>query len=182
MKKIVLGSMFILLLSAMVAVPLVKAEEGRSNVKEVKKIESLEKRINRLDDAFENFHAEEGNAGRAVIVRENGDFRIRGAVVNSVAASTSMINVSFYGFSRDVNVAGAKLIGAGKQIQLSDFRAGDVLTASGNFNEATRVITVKEIHNLSYAKRGFSDDIQRRIDELLRLIDALRAKLNASNN
>lgn len=182
-RKIVFLGACAFVLGSLVAMPMVRAEESnRSETakhKLEKKVEKAEKKLGRLEDSFERFHEEKDVPGRAVILRDNGDFRVRGVVVNSVSASTSVLTVSYFGFSRDVNVAGAKLIGGGREIQLSDFKAGDTLSASGNLNESTRAITVKEIHNHSFVRNGRIDEIQKRIDELLKMIDALRSKLNS---
>lgn len=182
-KKAALLGVVAFMLSVLVLAPAVRAEGTENSPKGTeKKITAMEKKVGRLDDAFEKFQEEKDTPGRMAIMRDNGDFRVRGVVVNSVSASTSVLNVSYFGLSRDINVAGAKLIGGGKEIQLSDFKAGDKLSASGNYNESTHVITVKEIHNLSFVKNSRADEIQKRINELLKLIESLRAKLNASTN
>lgn len=113
---------------------------------------------------------------RSVTMKANGDFIVSGVVVNSVSSSTDTINVRFYGFDRDINVAGAKIIGGGQRITIADFNPGDVLFGRGNYNESTRVITVSEIKNLSYRTRHVTS-IQARIQELLDLVRQLQEKL-----
>ena len=134
------------------------------------------KKVNRLEDAFNYFLSDDVNRG--VIVRDNGDFRVRGAVVNSISEANNTVNVTFYGFTRDVSLAGAKLIGGGSEIKLSDFRTGDKLAAHGNFNELTKSLTIKEVHNISYNRGVRTGDIEKRINELLKMIEELKAKLN----
>ena len=113
----------------------------------------------------------------AVTIRANGDFRVSGVTVNSVSSSTNAINVSFFGFSRDVNVSGAKIFGGGKEIPLGDIQAGDKLNASGNYNVTTRAITVYEIKDVTMRKNTL--DIQARIQQLLEMIQKLQEQLRS---
>jgi len=113
----------------------------------------------------------------AVTIRANGDFRVSGVSVNSVNSSTNVINVSFFGFTRDVNVSGAKIFGGGQEISLGDIQAGDKLNASGNYNVTTRAITVYEIKNVTMRKNTL--DIQARIQQLLEMIQKLQEQLRS---
>lgn len=142
-----------------------------------KQIDHVEKTMGRFEDTVEK--AWTVNVGeRAVTMHGNGNFRVSGVKVNSVNASGNMLNVEFFGFNRDVSVAGAKFIGGGKTITLADFQAGDMLSGNGNFNSSTKVLTVNEVHNLSYRNRA-SGDLQLRINELLNLVKKLQEQLNA---
>lgn len=114
-----------------------------------------------------------GDNEHSVMIRANGEFRVHGAKVNSV--SDSVLNVSLFGFSRDVNVAGAKLIGGGNALSLADFKAGDVLVATGKFDAQAKTITVSEIHNLSFRKD--TSTIEARIAELLKMVRQLQNQL-----
>ena len=84
--------------------------------------------------------------------------------------------VEFFGFTREVSVAGARLIGGGKSVTLADFQTGDMLTGKGTFNPTTRAISVQEVHNLSYRNRA-SADINARIQALLEMIRKLQEQI-----
>ena len=68
-----------------------------------------------MDSMMKNFAKFESNE-ESVIIRANGDFRVTGAMVNSVNVSGNMLNVSLFGFSRDVSIAGASLVGIGTAV------------------------------------------------------------------
>ena len=123
-----------------------------------------------------DYDKEESKSGQAVIIRANGDFRVNGVTANSVNASSSLINVTFFNFTRDVNVSGAKIMGGGRAISLSDIQAGDKLNAAGNYNASTKVITVYEIQDITARTQNISE-IQKRIQQLMDMINALKAKL-----
>ena len=166
-------------IAAMGMAPFVFAEHGNESTSEhaEKKITQMEKKLDRFEDRLED--AWKYNDGRsAVVMHANGDFRISGVKVKSVNADGKKITVEFFGFSREVSVDGTRLIGAGKAITLADFKEGDMLTGSGNFNAATRTISVREVHNLSYRTRQ-STDIEARIKELLEMIRQLQEKIRS---
>jgi len=124
-----------------------------------------------------DYDKEENKVGQqAVVIRANGDFRVNGVIANSVNASSSLINVTFFGFTRDINVSGAKIIGGGRVLSLSDIQPGDKLNAVGNYNAATKVITVYEIQDVTLRSQNISE-IQKRIQQLMDMINALKAKL-----
>lgn len=106
----------------------------------------------------------------------NGNFKVTGVTVNSVSSSTNMINVSFFGFTQDVNLAGARLIGAGNAISVGDIQPGDVLSGHGNWNASTKTLTVSQIRDVSYQARHASD-VQSRIQQLWNLIKQLQDQL-----
>ena len=163
MKKIAaIMGMFALALA--VALPLAHAESENSGKVQVKKVEQV-------------MEIKASDRAASVTIKQNGEFQVTGAKVNSVNASANTVNVSLYGFSRDVNVGSARIIGAGRDVSLSDFRAGDILTASGRFNEATRSLTVEKIHNLSINGTADRSKVEARINELLKMIEELKAKL-----
>ena len=162
--------------------PLVYAENSTDHMEKKfdKQMMGVEKTLGRFEDQINK--AWEVNMGeRAVSMQANGNFNVSGVKVNSVNASGNMLNVEFFGFNRDVNVAGAKLIGGGKTITLADFQAGDMLRARGNFNASTKTISVHEIHNLSHNNRA-SGNIQTRINELLELVRKLQTQLAELRN
>jgi DNA-directed RNA polymerase subunit L len=164
----------LLLLTTVLPLTTDAKSEGEKMEKALNKVEKkLEKFEDKIESAW-NVHAGE----RAVTMRANGDFRVSGVEVVSVNASSNILRVRFFGFERDINVAGARLIGGGRTITLADFLAGDKLTGSGNFNESTRAITVRDIHNLSYRNRGVNTTaIQNRINELLEAVRKLEEQL-----
>ncbi len=121
----------------------------------------------------------EGNvAGESLSVNFKGDFKANGVVVNSVSTSTNMLNVSLFGFSKDVSLAGAAFLG---DITVNDIRAGDKIMLSGNFNQTTRVITISRVNDIFAKQRKDSAfnaaKIQQRIQELQDLIKRLQAQL-----
>ena len=117
----------------------------------------------------------------SVVIKPNGDFRVTGAVVNSISSSTSMLNARLFSFSRDINLAGAQIYGANHPISLGDIQPGDKLMATGNFNESTHAITVSQINDTSYTTRNTSD-IQTRIQALMQIVNQLQAQLKALLN
>lgn len=183
MRNKILMAVAIAILAAAGSASFVHAEQGYSGTANMvekrldKQIDHVEKTVGRFEDTVEK--AWTVNVGeRAVTMHANGNFRVSGVKVNSVNASGNMLNVEFFGFNRDVSVAGAKFIGGGKTITLADFQAGDMLSGNGNFNSSTKVLTVNEVHNLSYRNRA-SGDLQLRINELLNLVKKLQEQLNA---
>ncbi len=114
----------------------------------------------------------------SVTMNANGDFKVTGVKVNSVASSTNTVNVSFYGFSRDINLGNAKLIAGGNTIAIGDIQAGDILSASGNFNESTHIIAVSQVNDISYQQKNVSN-IQQQIDNILQMIRDLQAQLSS---
>ncbi len=123
-----------------------------------------------------DYDKEESRSGEAAVVRANGDFRVNGVTVNSVNASSSIINITFFGITRDVNVSGAKIMGGGRALVLSDIQTGDKLNAAGNYNASTKAITVYEIQDVTSRTQNISE-IQKRIQQLIDMINALKAKL-----
>lgn len=126
----------------------------------------------------EGFDTEIQGTQESVIIQPNGNFRVTGATVNSVNSSANTINASIYGFSRDVNVAGATIYGGGKQIALTDMQSGDKIVASGTFSESTHVITVQDINDVSYTSRNASN-IQSQIQALMQQVQQLQQQLKA---
>jgi len=129
-----------------------------------------------MDKMMEQFEGANEDGGKSVIMKSNGDFKVSGVTVNSVSTSTNVLNVSFFGFTRDVNVGGVKIIGGGNMITLADIQPGDKLTGRGNFNESTRAITVSEIRDVSFTSRN-TTNIRARIQELWDLIQKLQNQL-----
>ncbi len=113
---------------------------------------------------------------KAAIIEEDGDFKVNGVTVNSVNVSANTINVTFFGFTRDINVSGAKFFSGGKSISLSDIQSGDKLNANGNYNVSTKVVTVEEVQDTTLRTQNISE-IQKRIQQLMDMINALKAKL-----
>lgn len=115
-----------------------------------------------------------GTGLESAVLRPNGDFRVTGVTVNSVSSTTNSINVSFYGFTRDVNIGNAKITGGGKNLSINDIVAGDKISATGTYDKNTRVITVKKIFIINYKNRS---DKEKRIQELMDQIKKLQERL-----
>ncbi len=115
---------------------------------------------------------------QSVKINANGDFTVTGAVVNSVSSSTNMVNASLYGLSKDVNLGSATLVGRGHAITISDISVGDKVSAKGNYNAATRTITVSELHDISFKSREIQD-IQSKIQALLDMVRKLQDQLKS---
>lgn len=117
----------------------------------------------------------------SVVLRPNGDYRVTGVTVNSVSSSTNTLNVSLFGFSKDVNISGAKIFAkGGGAITINDIKVGDKLISIGNYNSSTKVITVNEIRDISITKAGNDSAIQQRIQQLLEMIKKLRDQIGGS--
>lgn len=136
----------------------------------------MEKKMETFESRLENAWGFNDGNKRAVTMQHNGTYRVSGVEVKSVNASAQTLTVEFFGFTREVSVVGARLIGGGRTITLADFQAGDKLTAKGTFDTATRVIKVHEVHNTSYRNRA-TGDIQARIQELLEMIRKLQEQI-----
>jgi len=122
-----------------------------------------------------------GTQQESVVMRQDGSFRVTGVTVNSVNASANTVNVNFYGFNRDVSLAGAEIAGSGKTaINISDIKAGDKLSARGTFNKSTKVIAVSKVYDVTSQKSADTSKIQSKIDELLQLLEKLRAQLKSA--
>ncbi len=115
---------------------------------------------------------------QSAVIRPNGDFQVTGVTANSVSTSDNTVNVTFYGFTRTVSVAGATFRAGGRTIALSDIQAGDKLTAKGNWNETTHAVTVSQVEDISARVRNTSD-LQVQINNLLELVRQLQERLRA---
>lgn len=179
MKKFLqIGSVLsVLALALAITVP-ASAESEKSAKGLEKALQAVQKAETKLSNNLEKAW-KIGDNENSVMIRADGEFRVHGVKVNSVSASSSMLNVSLFGFSRDVNVAGAKLIGGGQAISLSEFKAGDVLAATGRFDAQAKAITVSEINNLS--SRKDTSAIESRIEELLKMVRRLQEQLKNIN-
>ena len=171
----ILGTSLVLVLTLVIAGSALAREDENENSSSVKSHATLGwgemKKL--VDSSIKDSAVREA----AVTIRANGDFRVSGVTVNSASSSTNVINVSFFGFTRDVNVSGAKIFGGGKEISLGDVQAGDKLNASGNYNVTTRAITVYEIKDVTMRKNVL--DIQARIQQLLEMIQKLQDQIRA---
>ena len=141
-----------------------------------KQLDKAEKKLDSFESRIESAWGMHDGNKRAVTIQGDGSYRVSGVKVVSVNASGNMLTVEFFGFTREVSVAGARLIGGGKQITLADFQVGDMLTGKGTFNQTTRAIGVQEVHNLSYRNRA-STDINNRIQALLEQIRKLQEQI-----
>ncbi len=118
------------------------------------------------------------DTSESVSLKSNGDFSVTGVKVNSVDASSTSVNVTFYGFVRTISLAGAVITGAGQTIAVSDIQPGDILSASGNFNEATHVLNVASVVDVSSISKA-NAGIQAQINSLLQFVQQLQAQLSA---
>lgn len=119
-----------------------------------------------------------GTGQESAIVRPNGDFRVTGATANSVDVSAATVNATLFGLNRTVSLSGARIVGGGQAIALSDIKAGDKINALGNYNATAHIATVSQVMDISYSNRQ-TTDIQSRIQQLLRLVEQLQAQLKA---
>lgn len=182
-SKILLGALLAVLISTVAIVAYAEDDDEDRKMDRMEK--KMEKSVNQMERKLESFegrieHAWGLNDGnkRAVTMQHDGTYRVGGVEVKAVNASSQMLTVEFFGFTRDVSVTGAKLIGGGRTITLADFQVGDKLMGRGSFNPTTRAITVHEVHNLSYRNRA-SSDIQARIQELLDMIRKLQEQIQS---
>lgn len=154
---------------------------GNTSEKIEKKIEKVETKIKSWvdNDPEKSLGVGIGSGVESVVMRQDGSFRVTGAVVNSVNGYS--VNVSLYGFSRDVSLAGAELTGSGGSITMSDIKAGDKLSARGVYNKTTKVITVTKVLDISSKKSSEMANIEARINELFALLEKLRAQLKAAS-
>ena len=173
-QKILLGIMAAVLVSAMG----VGAYADNNEKKLDKQLNSVEKKLESFESQIERAWGLHDGHRRSVTMQADGSYHVSGVKVVSVNASGNMLTVEFFGFTREVSVAGARLIGGGKLITIADFQAGDILTGKGTFNQTTRAIGVQEVHNLSYHNR-VSTDINNRIQALLEQIRKLQEQIKA---
>lgn len=131
-----------------------------------------------MSNLSEGFDMKIDNTQESVVIQPNGNFRVTGAVLNSVSTSTNTINASIFNFSRDVSVASATIFGAGKQIVLTDLQAGDKLVVTGNFNRTNHVITISDINDVTYVNRN-NLNIQNQIQALMQQVQLLQQQLQA---
>ena len=136
----------------------------------------MEKKLETFEHRLENAWSHNEGSNRAVIMQQDGTYRVSGVVVKAVNASAQTLTVEFFGFTRDVSVAGAKLIAGGQTVTLADFQAGDKLSGKGMFDPVTRAIKVDEVHNLTFRNRA-SGDIQTRIQQLLDMVRKLQEQI-----
>ena len=143
-----------------------------------KRLDKVEKQLESFEHKIESAWLVNDGNKRAVTMQGDGSYRVSGVKVVSVNATDNKLTVEFFGFTREVSVAGARLLGGGNHITLADFQAGDMLTGKGTFNQTTRAISVQEVHNLSYRNRA-SADINARIQALLDMIRKLQEQIQA---
>ncbi len=117
----------------------------------------------------------------SVSLNANGNFTVTGVAVNSVDAASNSITVTFYGFTRTINVAGAAITGGSQTIALGSIQPGDVLSGTGNFDAATHTLTVSSIIDTSYAVRNTAN-IQAQINQLMQLVQQLQARLQGGSS
>jgi hypothetical protein len=123
----------------------------------------------------------ENNIQESASLDSNGDFNVTGVKVNSIDASSNSVNVSLYGLSKTVSLAGVSIIGSNQTISVSDIQVGDILSGSGNYNEATHAITISKVIDNSYTTRNVSS-IQAQIQHLLDLINQLQAQIQGTSH
>ena len=123
----------------------------------------------------------ESSTQESASIKSNGDFSVTGVTVNSVDASSNSVNVSLYGLSKTVSLAGASIMGSNQTISVSDIQVGDILSGSGNYNEATHAVTISRVVDNSYTNRNVSN-IQAQIQHLLDLIQQLQAQIKGTSH
>jgi hypothetical protein len=116
-------------------------------------------------------------AEESVSINASGDFRVTGVMVNSVNVGANSMNVTFYGFTRDVNVSGAVITGSANL--LAQVVAGDKVSAVGNWNKTTHVLTIKEVRDVTSHAQNGNGDTNQRINQLLEMVRQLQAQLEA---
>ena len=179
--KILLG-LFLALLVSVSAVAYAEDDNGDINArghmekKMDRTMDQMEKKLETFENRIENAWGLNDGNNRAVTMQHDGTYRVSGVEAKAINTSSQMLTVELFGFTREVSVAGARLIGGGKAITLADFQVGDKLTGRGMFDPATRAIKVQEVHNLSYRNRA-SSDIQARIQALLEMIRKLQEQI-----
>ena len=123
----------------------------------------------------------ESSTQESASIKSSGDFSVTGVKVNSIDASSNSVNVSLYGLSKTVSLAGASIMGSNQTISVSDIQVGDILSGSGNYNEATHAVTISRVVDNSYTTRNVSD-IQAQIQHLLDLIQQLQAQVHGTSH
>jgi len=88
------------------------------------------------------------------------------------------LTVRIHGLTLEVDASGAKIYGGGKKITLSDLTVGNILLIKGTMDEDTGVIEASRIYNRSSHKKSL-ENLRVRIQDLLRRIEELRARLQA---
>lgn len=133
-------------------------------------LQNVEKRVEKISQRIDDENVPGDR--QSVSMKPNGDFFLTGVTVNAVSVGDQTITGSIYNASKTVNVAGASFIGARITIGLGDIQVGDKITARGNYNVATRVIAVTEIHDITL-RTSRINDLQRQIEELLKRLKEL---------
>ena len=182
-KKLLAAGLAAVVLATMVGASFTYAENDNDdhNDKANKSIKSTVKTLEKLDDRLERgseWVMKSVDMARAVQMKDNGEFHVKGAEVVSVNASSGLMTARLYGLTREVNVAGAKLHGNGRMLTLADFQAGDKIAAWGKYDESTRVISVTEVKNFT-PRSANNSAIQQRIEELRKMIQELLQKVRS---
>ncbi|MBZ9572395.1 hypothetical protein KJA15_03630 [Patescibacteria group bacterium] len=158
---------------------IVIAGEDDETEDEVGKAEKqFDKLLKRLEKAeFKLFKAPASliitSKGKATFV--NADLA---AIETVTPAESGILTVKIHGLNFDVDASKAKIYGGGKKITISDLQIGDKLLIKGVVNEETGIIEATRIHDRSIHKKSI-DNLRARIQELLRKIEELRARLEA---
>ncbi len=151
---------------------------GQANASSNENHGSIVSQVARGDNQGES--ESESSIQESASVKSNGDFSVTGVKVNSVDASSNSVNVSLYGLSKTVSLAGVGIVGSNQPISASDIQVGDILSGSGNYNEQTHAVTISRVVDNSYTTRNVSN-IQAQIQHLLDLIQQLQAQIQGTS-
>lgn len=100
------------------------------------------------------------------------------AVATTTTGTTTgaTLTIKIFGLSFTVDASGARIIGGGKELSVSDLKAGDKLLIKGVIDESTGVIKASRIQDRTIQKEAISG-LRGKIQELMNLIKELRLKL-----
>ena len=111
-------------------------------------------------------------------INPGGHFSLTGATVVSVDPTANTITATLYGWTKTENVSGATITGGNSPISLSSINPGDILSATGDWNEAAHTVTITTVNDVSYAQKN-NANIQSQINNLLQLVQQLQAQLRS---
>ncbi len=135
------------------------------------------------------------NAPAGMTIGANGAVRVTSAKVTAVNGST--MTVSLFGLSLSVDTSQAQMIGgivlppvststsstttSTPTVQQTQVSVGDLVSINGAMNQASGVIQAQTVRDLTVQSQSTSN-IQSRIQQLLQLVQQLRAQLQGGGN
>jgi hypothetical protein len=157
--------------------------------REEKFARDVEKWIDKLDKDFNSFSRASENVPSSLVVTPAGRVRLTNSTVSAINGTN--LTLSLWGINLNVDASNARLLNPrvlGPQVlapttststassTISDIKVGDRLAVEGTIDSTNGTIKAERILDYSLQRQTVSE-IQARIQQLLQLLEQLRAQL-----